>query len=44
MTESGSELASRAIQAVEAADQAFFAGIGDNRGELTRLLLQLTKR
>jgi DNA-binding MarR family transcriptional regulator len=44
MTQSGSELASRAVQAVEAADRAFFSGIGDDRGELIRLLLQLTKR
>jgi DNA-binding MarR family transcriptional regulator len=44
MTPAGSELASRAVQAVESADRAFFAGIGDNRGQLIRLMLQLTKR
>ena len=44
MTPSGSELVSRAVQAVEAADRAFFASIGDDRGQLIRLMLQLTKR
>jgi DNA-binding MarR family transcriptional regulator len=44
MTQSGSELALRAVQVVEAADLAFFATIGDDSGQLTRLLLQLTKR
>jgi DNA-binding MarR family transcriptional regulator len=44
MTPSGSELALRAVQVVEAADRTFFAAIGENRGQLSRLLQQLTKR
>jgi DNA-binding MarR family transcriptional regulator len=44
MTEAGSELASRAVQSVEAADRAFFAGAGDDCGQLTQLLRQLAKQ
>lgn len=44
MTRSGSELALQAVQAVESADRTFFAGIGDRKGLLAELLLQLTKR
>ncbi|MCD9022034.1 MarR family winged helix-turn-helix transcriptional regulator [Cohnella silvisoli] len=44
MTPSGSELAFRAVQAVETADRTFFASIGDDREQLIRLMRQLTRR
>jgi DNA-binding MarR family transcriptional regulator len=43
MTSTGSELALRAVHVVEAADRAFFAGIGEESGQLTRLLQRLTR-
>jgi DNA-binding MarR family transcriptional regulator len=44
ITQLGSALALQAVQAVESADRAFFAGIGDQLGLLTGMLHQLTKR
>ena len=40
-TPSGSELALRAVQAVEAADRSFFAAIGEEKARLIQLLLRL---
>lgn len=40
-TPSGSELALRAVQAVEAADRSFFAIIGDEKERLIQLMLRL---
>ncbi|MBW7453279.1 MarR family winged helix-turn-helix transcriptional regulator [Paenibacillus sepulcri] len=44
MTAPGNDLATRAVQVVEAADRAFFESIGDDKGQLIDLLLQLVKR
>ncbi|MFD0696544.1 MarR family winged helix-turn-helix transcriptional regulator [Paenibacillus sp. GCM10027628] len=43
-TPHGNELASQAIQAVEAADRAFFDSIGEEKANLVRLMLQLLKK
>ncbi|MBW5447999.1 MarR family transcriptional regulator [Cohnella sp. CFH 77786] len=43
-TPAGSELASRAVQAVEAADRSFFSGIGEGKREFMGVLLQLSQR
>ncbi|WP_221469258.1 MarR family winged helix-turn-helix transcriptional regulator [Cohnella nanjingensis] len=44
-TPAGDALASRAVQAVEAADRAFFASLPEeDRGQLIRTMLQLIKR
>ncbi|MEH7098052.1 MarR family winged helix-turn-helix transcriptional regulator [Neobacillus vireti] len=42
VTMTGDELASRAVQAVETEDRAFFSGLGDEVGHLNRLLQQLS--
>jgi DNA-binding MarR family transcriptional regulator len=44
VTTSGDEIASRAVQAVEAEDRTFFSGLGDDIGHLNRLLQQLAKK
>ncbi|WP_068776600.1 MarR family winged helix-turn-helix transcriptional regulator [Paenibacillus sp. FJAT-26967] len=44
LTPQGNELASRAVQAVEAADREFFAGLGADTDQLKQLLIQLAKR
>lgn len=44
MTAPDNDLATRAVQVVEAADRAFFESIGDDKGQLIDLLLQLVKR
>lgn len=44
VTAPGDEIASKAVQAVEAADRAFFSGLGSDVGRLNRLLRQLAKR
>jgi DNA-binding MarR family transcriptional regulator len=41
VTMSGDELASRAVQAVETEDRAFFSGLGDEIGNLNQLLQKL---
>ncbi|RUS46753.1 MarR family winged helix-turn-helix transcriptional regulator [Cohnella sp. AR92] len=42
-TASGSELASRAVRAVEAADRSFFSGLGEETGQLIRLMRRLNQ-
>ena len=44
VTDSGGELANRAVQAVEKADRAFFAGVGNDLPQLNELLRKLVKR
>ena len=41
VTMSGDELASRAVQAVETEDRAFFSGLGNEIGNLNQLLQKL---
>ncbi|PWK16520.1 MarR family winged helix-turn-helix transcriptional regulator [Tumebacillus permanentifrigoris] len=43
VTASGDEIASRAVQAVEERDRAFFSVLGDEVGDLNRLLQILIK-
>lgn len=43
VTESGGELANRAVQAVEKADRAFFASVGGDIRPLNELLRKLAK-
>jgi DNA-binding MarR family transcriptional regulator len=44
VTPTGRELANLAVQAVEAADRAFFSTIGEDKGKLTELMQQLIRR
>jgi DNA-binding MarR family transcriptional regulator len=42
-TPSGDELASRAVKAVEAADEAFFSGLGEDKDRFLLMLQQLAQ-
>ncbi|MFC5403222.1 MarR family winged helix-turn-helix transcriptional regulator [Cohnella soli] len=44
VTESGDEIATQTVIAVEREDRAFFSSLGEELGELTRLLQQLMRR